>query len=191
MSTETPKLLLRDWTDLLGQMLTDLARLEVGLVVIRQEMAELEAAGMFPAVPTELWETRTNTQHGEARYLRLGFSTGALPGGRRKLYIGCDLKKITRARQMASRRLRWEALEAERVKLERFLRMTRSVLEREAGSVSRYEIPEELGLELGPVAAGGDVSAGPKELPPESAPEWIRTRPQMEWNLDVKGEVVE
>lgn len=139
---------LREWADLLERILTDVARLEAGLVVIKLAMADLEAAGIFPAVPTESWETRGNTTHGQARYLRMLFRKGALPGGKRKLYIGSNPRKIEKAKQMASRRVRWEALEAERVRLERFLRMTRSALDREARSVQRYEIPEELGVEM-------------------------------------------
>lgn len=136
------------WAEMLTGIMEQIVRLRRGLLAIQCEQAELEAAGMFPAIPTEIWEDRGNTTHGQKKYLRLGFPGGALGGGKRKLYIGSKKAKITKARQMAARRREWEALEKERVRLERFLRMTRGSLEREAGSVRRYEIAEELGLEM-------------------------------------------
>lgn len=176
------------WATLLHGILEHLVRLRTGLLAIKKAMAELEAAGMWPGVPVELWEGRENTGYKEKCYLRLSFPKGALGGGRRKLYIGRDKEKIRVAREKAARRRQWEGLEKERVRLERFLRMTRSGLEREAGSVQRYQIPDDLGLEL----AGQEASAGPNELPVESSPEWIRTRRrEVKYELDGEPEYTE
>lgn len=171
-----------NWTELLMGITELLYNLEAALAAIKRQQTELRAAGMWPGVPIEIWEDRDNTGHGEKRYLRLSFPKGALSGGRRKLYIGCKPEKITAARQKAARRRQWEALQEERVKLERFLRMTRSSLDRVAGQVSSYRIPDDLGLEL----PDREASAGPSELPElprESSPEWVRIRPRVEYDL--------
>lgn len=188
---------LREWADKLTGILADLARLEAGLVVIRESMAELEAAGMYPGVPTESWETRTNTTHGEARYLRMLFSIGVLPNGKRKLYVGADPARQRTAKLKASRRLRWERLEAERVRLERFLRMTRSSIGGVAGSVRRYRIPEELGIETGPLPAAGvpkvedlplcTCGMGDGSMPELHAPDCAIVRATSEWVRPAAG----
>lgn len=171
------------WAEPLAGIRDGLLGLEAALLAIKKSMAELEAAGMWPGVPLEVWEDRDNTSHGEKRYLRLKFKKGAWPDGRRGLYIGCKPDKITAARQKAARRRRWEALEAERERLDRFLRMTRSSIGGVAGQVQRYRIPDDLGLELDVAEA----SAGPKPLPPESSPEWIRTRPVVRYDVEGEG----
>lgn len=169
--------ILQDWADILTGIMEQVARLERALSAIQRDMAELEVAGMYAAVPTESWESRSNTDHGEARYLRMLFPNGVLPGGRRKLYVGCDPAKIRKARKLAGNRRRWEALEAERQRLERFLRMVRSSVGGVAGQVSGYRIPDELRLELGTPAAPGGAPSVPKVAgefvrPAGSGAEW-------------------
>jgi hypothetical protein len=167
------------WADLLMGIMEDLARLESGLVAIKLEQARLEERGMYPAVPSESWESRNG---GEARYLRMVFPMGSLENGGRKLYVGADPARIRAAQDKATRRLRWERLEVERGRLERMLRSLRLDLERDAQRAGGYVIPQALGLDLGTGAAppGGDsVTKEPGE--------WLRVRPQVEYNVRDEG----
>jgi len=70
------------------------------------ELADLEAAGMYEAIPAESWETR----NGGGKYLRLVFPTDRQTGQRRKLYIGAYPSAIAEARAKVERRKRWEEL---------------------------------------------------------------------------------
>jgi len=70
------------------------------------EIASLEAAGMYEAIPAESWETR----NGGGRYLRLVFPTDRKTGQRRKLYVGAYPSAIAEARAKVERRKRWEEL---------------------------------------------------------------------------------
>jgi hypothetical protein len=162
------------WTDLLLDIERQLYHLETLLMLIEREQTALREEGIYPAVPTLFWD---NDPNGQPRYCKLSFPVGALPGGQRKQYVGCKERKIQEAKQQIARTRRHEALEEERTRLERFLRMTRSGLDRVAGSVAGYRVPDDLGLDLDVVEA----SAGPNPLPRESAPEWIRTRPKVEY----------
>jgi len=155
------------WMDLLLQILEHAVRLVEAQTAIKQAMEELEAAGIYPAVPTPFWDRDPN---GQPRYMKLSFPRGALDNGR-KIYIGCRESKITEAKQKIARTQRFEALGEERTRLERFLRMTRADLDRVARQVGSYRVPDDLGLDL----AGGQASAGPKE--------WIRTRPRVGYEL--------
>ena len=193
------------WADLLMAIMEDLARLESGLLAIKLEQARLEAAGMYPAVPTESWEARNG---GEARYLRMVFPMGALEEGR-KIYVGCDPLRIEEAQCMATRRVRWERLEVERGRLEQALGSLRWILEREAQRANMQPLPEELGLEpaalVTPAGSGGapSVTKEPGLLCPSCGfdlgklamgqlslgqlavrvGEWLRVRPQVEYNV--------
>jgi hypothetical protein len=151
------------WLELLRQIRDEMVRLESALAGMRLQMERLEEAGMYPAVPSESWESRSNSTHGEARYLRLVFPSRA--PGPRKVYVGCDPAKITEARKRASNRRAWEWLDREATRLDRFLRMQRAGLERVAREVSRYEVKEwlsaELSTDLGSGLNGlGTVGAG-------------------------------
>jgi len=68
------------------------------------EIASLEAAGMYEAIPAESWENR----NGGGRYLRLVFPQH--DGQRRKVYIGAYPSAIAEARAKIERRKRWEEL---------------------------------------------------------------------------------
>ena len=187
------------WADLLMAIMEDLARLESGLLAIKLEQARLEAAGMYPAVPTESWEARNG---GEARYLRMVFPMGALKKGR-KLYVGADPARIAAARNKAERRARWETLEWERGRLERALMAVWAGLDRVAERVSVYRIPKELELDLPVLGTAAPVTKEPGLLCPSCGfdlgklamgqlslgqlavrvGEWLRVRPQVEYNV--------
>jgi len=70
----------------------------------QEEIAQLEAAGMYDAAPAESWETR----NGQGKYLRLIFPQH--DGTRRKTYIGSYPSAIAEARAKIARRQRWEEL---------------------------------------------------------------------------------
>jgi len=89
-------------------VLQELANHFTALAALRAEwqaeIASLEAAGMYEAIPAESWETR----NGGGRYLRLVFPQH--DGQRRKLYIGAYPSAIAEARAKVERRKRWEEL---------------------------------------------------------------------------------
>jgi len=167
------------WTDLLLDIEQHLFNLERLLTVIQGEQAHLREEGVWAAEPTLFWD---NDPNGQPRYAKLSFPVGALPGGRRKVYVGCKPRKIQAAKAKIARTRRHEALEHERKRLERFLRMTRADLERVARGVAGYRVPDDLGLELDDV----EGPAGPKtvgdvvKLVVEQG-EWLRTRPKVEY----------
>jgi hypothetical protein len=167
------------WTDLLLDIERQLYHLEHLLAVIINEQVALCTEGVYPAEPTLFWD---NDPNGQPRYCKLSFPRGALPNGQRKLYIGCKPEKIAAAKQQIARTQRHEALGEERVRLERFLRMTRASLDRVADSVAGYRVPDDLGLELHVV----EGPAGPKtvgdvvKLAVEQG-EWLRTRPKVKY----------
>jgi len=169
------------WTGLLLDIEGHLGRLEVGLMIIIREQAALCEEGVYPAVPTLFWDRDPN---GEEKYAKLSFPVGALPDGRRKLYIGCKERKIRAAKAKIARTQRLEQLEHERERLDRFLRMTRADLDRVARQVAGYRVPDDLGLDLVP----GQAPAGPKtglvavEL--EIGGEWVRARPKVEYDVE-------
>lgn len=126
------------------------------LAAIRQAMAALKAAGMYPAVPLrEGWETR-----GDVEYMWYYFSMGHNgrdyqgPGGKRKVYVGRDPQKIAAARQMAQNRRRWEELQQTASGLDGWLKSRHRELGRLAVDTRRWPRAdlETLGLDL---AAGG------------------------------------
>lgn len=164
-----------EWAELLTEIMEQVARLEAGLVAMKFEMGRLEADGMYPAIPTgEVWEKGK-------RYLRLTFPCGTLLGGRRKLYVGCDPVKIQEARKKAANRRRWEELDDEIERLERYLWMTRGNLERVAGSAKRYKLPEGIPLLVARELGTGDHSLSRPDVPKE---EWVLTgAPGVEYNL--------
>jgi hypothetical protein len=168
-----------EWTEILLDIERQLYHLENLLTLIISEQVALNTAGVYPAVPTLFWD---NDPNGQPRYAKLSFPVDALPSGQRKLYIGCKESKITEAKQKIARTRRFEALKEERVRLERFLRMTRADLDRVARQVAGYRVPDDLGLDL----AGEEASAGPKtvgdvaKLVVEQG-EWLRVRPKVEY----------
>lgn len=178
------------WAEILAGIMEELFRLEAGLVAMKRECLRLEADGMYPGVPTgDVWEPRANSTHGEKRYLRLTFPAGTLPGGRRKLYVGCNSERIAEARKLAGNRCRWEELEGEIRGLERYLRMTCGDLQRVAGSVKRYELPEGLPLLVARELGTDDQLLSVDPVPKE---EWVLTGPlEVEYNLDLEAVVIE
>jgi hypothetical protein len=157
------------WTGLLLDIEQQLYHLEALLSIIIGEQTALRAAGIYPAEPTLFWD---KDPQGQARYAKLSFPRGALPNGQRKQYIGCKRAKIAEAKQKIARTRRHEALGKERTRLERFLRMTRAGLDRVAGSVAGYRVPDDLGLEPDVVVRG----SGPKE--------WVRARPKVAYSVE-------
>jgi len=94
------------WGEILGDILQELERLEGDLLDMRQESQELEKSGMYPAIPSESWQPR----NGKGSYLWMIFPRGTsdMP---RMLYIGNKPEAVTKARQFAARRRRWEELD--------------------------------------------------------------------------------
>lgn len=135
------------WGRLLGGIARDLERLELGLVEMAAECLRLEAAGMWPAVPSESWETRGG---GDPVYLRLVFPkrTAGLNG--RKVYVGAKPEKIADARRKTANRQRWEWLNREIRRLRWTLRWARNRLDRTAGELAGQELPEDLGTGAAP-----------------------------------------
>jgi len=163
---------MKEWTDLLTGILERLAELEAGLEAMREEATELRAAGMWPAIPTEVWERRGNATHDEARYLRLSFPRGALPEGRTK-YIGCDPARIATARRKTARRRRWEELQRHIERVEGTLQNARWDLEPVQRRLRACHLPEGL------VTEG---ARPPADLVTKGA-EWIRTRPKVAYDV--------
>ena len=142
------------WADILSKIMEDLRRLEAGLEDMKLDCVRLEAAGMWPAVPTEMWEERNGS---EARYLRLYFPRGTL-GVREKTYIGCKPSAIADARRKMANRIRWEGLDGEICDLERVLRGVEAALDRQRMVVSMRPLPD-----LGTTAGSGSGLSVPKE----------------------------
>ncbi len=83
---------------------------------LKEEMEGLEKSGMYPAVPTEQWQSRNGSGR---RYLYMLFRYSRAmggysgPGGKRKVYVGCKEERIAEARRLVENRLRWEEVEKE------------------------------------------------------------------------------
>lgn len=90
------------------------------LAALEQALAALEAAGMYPSVPSEQWQSRNG---GEATYLYMLFRWDnqrggyAGPGGKQKAYVGNKPERIAEARRLAKNRERWEKLDSTRTRL--------------------------------------------------------------------------
>ena len=147
------------WGKLIEDILVDLRRLETGLMSMRRERLRLEVAGMWPAVPTESWEPRTNSTHGEARYLRLLFPAGTRGQKRYRVYVGSKQEAIAEARRKAVNRRRWEKLDEEIAGLERCLRNVEAALNRQRLVVSMRPLPD-LGTAAGSGEAAGVTNDG-------------------------------
>ena len=138
------------WAALLAEIMEDLTRLECGLVEMKMECVFLESAGMWPAVPTEMWEPRNGS---DPIYLRLYFPHGTL-GVRTKTYIGCKPENVADARRKSANRQRWEELDAEVSRLERTLSAVEMALNRQRLVVSMRPLPD-LGTEHRGAGAAG------------------------------------
>lgn len=130
------------WWAVLGDISQDLERLEIGLAEMRERRERLEVAGMYPAVPTESWETRNGS---ETKYLRMVFGRDRPAGWSRKKYVGCKPEAILEARRLASNREKWKRLDREVGALERFLLNMRVNLSQTADRLARYRLSEDLG----------------------------------------------
>lgn len=124
---------------------------------ILRAMNELEQAGMYPAIPTEQWQTR----NGSGQYLymlfrqdRYGVYTG--PDGKRKLYVGADPEKIAEARRLVANRRRWEELKAAAEKVDRWLKARQGDIEYLARNCQQWPC-----IELGLPVASGDQGVSP------------------------------
>lgn len=89
---------------------------------IETGLSHLEAAGMYPAVPTEQWQRR----NGNGEYLYMIFRKGKNgeyqgPDGKRKVYIGCKAEAIGEARRLAANRRKYERLTAQRNEVIRWI----------------------------------------------------------------------
>jgi len=102
-----------NWHDALDTIRDELSTALAHLVDLHQALGKIEAAGMYPALPTEQWQARGDS--GEARYLYMLFRKNAEgtyqgPGGKRKLYVGADPGRQAEARRLAENRRRWRAI---------------------------------------------------------------------------------
>lgn len=119
--------------DTLHRIDKQLAAARGKLADIKERMNELAEAGMYPAVPSESWEEKSNTDN---LYLYMRFpknynGSGHMgPGGRRRLYIGRDREKVYTARMKAARRKRWEQLKQKRDHLQRWINDRQTTLRR-------------------------------------------------------------
>jgi hypothetical protein len=125
----------------------ELARLHVAQ--IEEAMFALKAAGMYPSVPTEQWQSRNG---GEANYLYMLFRWDNLQGGysgpqgKQKIYVGNKPERIEEARRLARNRRRWEELERARGQLSRWLARIESEvhdLASQAGDWPKVELGHE------------------------------------------------
>jgi hypothetical protein len=86
------------------------------LAEVESVMAAIEAAGMYPAVPTEAWKNDS--------YLYMRFAdrvNGLELDAKNRLYIGTKADKIIEARRLAENRRRWEQLNSARRSLQGWL----------------------------------------------------------------------
>lgn len=126
-------------------------------VELGQALAQLEAAGMWPAVPSEQWQDRNSA--GQYFYLlfRLGPDRAYQgPDGKRKVDIGRDPGKIAEARRLAENRRRWEVANRAARDLDGWLAENRRQLVALAGRCERWPA-----LDLGPVAPAILAGQGP------------------------------
>jgi len=90
------------------------------LAAIDAAMQTLKAAGMYAELPSrEAFESRNGSA---PIYLYHYFPQGRDgdylgPGGKRKVYVGCDPKRIAEARRLVENRKRWVQLQRERTQL--------------------------------------------------------------------------
>lgn len=88
------------------------------LAEIQAEMSETEAAGMYPAIPTERWK--------DNRYLYMYFNDRPPDlslDAKGRLYIGADPARIAEARRLVANRIEWEALNRIATYLQGYLRL--------------------------------------------------------------------
>ena len=129
------------------------------------EMDRLEQAGMYPAIPSENWQTR----NGSGQYLYMVFQrdrkTGQYqgPNGSRKVYVGKDPAKIEQARQMARNRQEWERLEQDARRLRLWVNEFVADMSYRANKAENY--PRVVAI-LGQPGAAGQPPAGPNEPEP-------------------------
>lgn len=144
-----------DRTDHLDQIGFEMLQAEEHLAVIRHAMASLEAAGMYPGLPTERWK--------DARYLYLYFPNGAANDlkldAKQRLYIGADPQRIEEARRRVGNRRRWEDLNSVARWLDQWLKEKGTDIEQMASRAKRWPRAKEelLGLDL----SGAAAPAGP------------------------------
>lgn len=146
--------------DLLTKIGQQVRAAEEYLAVIRAEMSEVEAAGMYPAVPSERWK--------DEKYLYMvftGLDADKLSlDAKGRIYIGSDPAKVAEARRLAANRQQWERLDRQRKDLESWLWVKENEIGRlakEAGGWQRLIKAEQLvlsnveglGLEIAPASA--------------------------------------
>lgn len=124
---------------------------------LAQVLATLEAAGMYPASPSEQWQDR----NGSGQYLYMLFRLGPDgqyqgPDGKRKVYIGKDPERIAEARRLAENRRRWEVVNRAARDLDGWLYLRGSELQSLAGRCQR-----RTALDLGPMAPAAVANGSP------------------------------
>lgn len=107
-----------------------LARAQAYQLAIRQAMARIKKAGMYPAVPTERWQSKDD----EAQGLHMVFPRNADgtyqgPNGERQVYVGTAPEQQAEARRLVENRRRWEQLQWALDDLERWLDLRQSELQ--------------------------------------------------------------
>jgi DNA repair exonuclease SbcCD ATPase subunit len=128
---------------------------EAHLETLNQAMTRLEDAGMYPAVPTEQWQSRNDSP---PIYLYMIFRFDhrrggyAGPAGKRKVYVGNKEERIAEARRLAKNRRLWEQLRRTASQLKTWLSSTERDIEnlrRQAGNWPHLDAGLWEQLELG------------------------------------------
>ncbi len=105
------------------------------LTALRAQMERLEQEGMYPAIPSEQWQSRNGIE--EKRYLYMLFRKGSNgryqgPDGKRKVYVGCNPERIAEARRLAANRREYENLNKTVERLEMWI----NARQREVGNLA-------------------------------------------------------
>jgi len=126
---------------------TNLAQASQHLAKLRQVLADLEQAGMYPGLPAEQWQSRNG---GEKDYLYMVFRLAEDgksyegPEGKRKVYVGNKAEAIVEARRLAANRQYWSELNTLARSLERWLILRQRETQNLAGETNRWPRVKEL-----------------------------------------------
>jgi hypothetical protein len=140
----------------LGSIAANIKAVTQHLGRVEAAMRRLEAAGKYPAIPSEQWK--------DGRYLYMRFDQNEYHDFtldyKNRLYIGASPARILQARRLAENARRWAALEVWRKNLSGWLRRVRNGvadLARQAASTPNLD-PATLEL-YGPLPLGQDLGA--------------------------------
>ncbi len=117
------------------------------LAEIVDAKAALDAAGMYPAVPTQDWQAR-GADPDDKRYLYLCFPADGdggytSPTGKRKVYIGVDPDKQAEAVRLARNRRRFEDLERQQAAVQGWIASLSLAIE-SACNTARWRRPRHV-----------------------------------------------